>query len=77
MERLIKNIKAYFNIRLLIGIVIGAIGGYAYYYFVGCNSGTCAITSNPINSTLYGTLFGGLLFYKKSESTEDTKNPDQ
>lgn len=46
----------------LIGIVIGAFAGYAYYYFVGCASGTCAITSKPINSTLYGSLMGGLLF---------------
>lgn len=45
-----------------IGVVIGAIAGYAYYYFVGCASGTCAITSKPINSTLYGSLMGGLLF---------------
>lgn len=45
-----------------VGIVIGAIGGYAYYYFVGCASGTCAITSKPLNSTLYGSLMGGLLF---------------
>ncbi|MGO4821210.1 MULTISPECIES: DUF6132 family protein [unclassified Flavobacterium] len=45
-----------------IGIVIGAIAGYAYYHFVGCASGTCAITSKPLNSTLYGSLMGGLLF---------------
>ena len=45
-----------------IGVVIGAIAGYAYYYYVGCASGTCAITSKPINSTLYGGLMGGLLF---------------
>lgn len=44
------------------GLLIGAIAGYAYYYFVGCNSGTCAITSSPINSTIYGVLMGGLLF---------------
>ncbi|TAF67832.1 MAG: hypothetical protein EAZ55_02090 [Cytophagales bacterium] len=43
------------------GIVIGAISGYAYWYFVGCYSGTCAISSQPLNSTLYGTLMGGLL----------------
>ena len=43
------------------GIVLGAVAGYAYYHFVGCASGTCAITSNPINSTLYGSLIGGLL----------------
>lgn len=45
-----------------IGLVIGLIAGYAYYYYVGCASGTCAITSKPLNSTLYGGLMGGLLF---------------
>jgi LytS/YehU family sensor histidine kinase len=45
-----------------IGIVIGAISGYLYYHFVGCASGSCAITSKPFNSTLYGGLMGGLLF---------------
>ena len=53
----------------LIGILIGAIGGYAYYHFVGCASGTCAISSKPINSTLYGGLMGGLLanIFKKEK----------
>ena len=46
---------------LLIGGVLGAIAGYAYYYFVGCANGTCAITSNPVNSTLYGILTGGII----------------
>lgn len=45
-----------------IGIAFGAIAGYLYYYFVGCASGTCAITSKPLNSTLYGALMGGLIF---------------
>lgn len=45
-----------------VGVVVGAIAGYAYYYYVGCASGTCAITSKPLNSTLYGGLMGGLLF---------------
>lgn len=45
-----------------IGVIIGCIAGYAYYYYVGCASGTCAITSKPLNSTLYGGLMGGLLF---------------
>jgi len=47
---------------IIIGIIAGAIGGYLYYKFVGCTSGTCAITSKPINSTLYGAWMGGLLF---------------
>ncbi|BDB53462.1 DUF6132 family protein [Flavobacterium ammonificans] len=45
-----------------IGAVIGALAGYGYYFYVGCASGTCAITSKPLNSTLYGALVGGLIF---------------
>lgn len=45
-----------------IGVVVGLIAGYAYYHYVGCVSGTCSITSKPLNSTLYGGLMGGLLF---------------
>jgi C4-dicarboxylate transporter len=45
-----------------IGIAIGALAGYAYYFYVGCASGTCAITSKPLNSILYGALMGGLVF---------------
>jgi hypothetical protein len=54
----------------IIGIIAGAISGYLYYHFVGCASGTCAITSNPINSTLYGAMMGGLLFniFQKEKS---------
>jgi hypothetical protein len=44
------------------GIVVGAIAGYLYYFYVGCASGTCSITSKPLNSTLYGALMGGLVF---------------
>jgi hypothetical protein len=45
-----------------IGVVVGAITGYLYYFYVGCASGTCAITSKPLNSALYGALMGGLIF---------------
>lgn len=45
----------------IVGIVLGAIGGYLYWYFIGCNSGTCMITSSPVNSTLYGGVMGALV----------------
>jgi hypothetical protein len=48
------------NKWIIAGAALGALGGYAYYHFIGCASGTCAITSSPVNSTLYGTLMGGL-----------------
>jgi hypothetical protein len=46
----------------IIGAAIGAIAGYFYWQQVGCASGTCIITSKPINSTIYGALMGALLF---------------
>jgi hypothetical protein len=55
---------------IFIGAILGAVGGYAYYYFIGCANGTCAISSKPINSTLYGSFMGGLLFsnFQKNKS---------
>lgn len=57
MRRFILN-----NRLTLVGVVLGLLGGYLYYHFVGCASGTCPITSKPLNSTLYAALLGGLLF---------------
>lgn len=59
----------------IIGAITGAMGGFLYYYFVGCSNGTCAITSNPLNSTIYGAIMGALLFniFKKEESKTEEK----
>lgn len=56
-----SRIKKIFTVRLLIGLLGGGILGFAYYYFIGCNSGGCAITSDPYRMTAYGMLFGALL----------------
>ena len=42
----------------ILGLVVGGVLGYAYYYFIGCNTGSCAITSKPLNSTAYGMVMG-------------------
>lgn len=44
-----------------IAATVGATAGFVYWYYVGCNSGTCAITSSPINSSVYGGVMGILL----------------
>jgi hypothetical protein len=46
--------------KISLGVVLGGAVGFAYYYFIGCKSGTCAITSSPVNSTMYGVLLGVL-----------------
>ncbi len=56
--------------HLIIGILAGAISGYLYYHFVGCD-GQCLISSSPVISALYGALLGGFaanLFQKKKVS---------
>ncbi len=59
---------------MLAGAVLGALGGYLYWYFIGCSSGTCAITSSPLNSTLYGIVLGALVLslFKRKEKNENS-----
>lgn len=66
---------------LLAGVIFGTIGGYLYWYFIGCNNGTCPITSSPINSSIAGALLGGLVFTsfpnsKKNEGKNEDKDKE-
>jgi hypothetical protein len=49
------------NIPIIVGVIIGCLGGFLYWNFVDCSSGTCNITSVWYNSSLYGAVIGGLL----------------
>jgi hypothetical protein len=58
------------KILYFIGALVGGIGGFLYWKYVGCITGTCRITSSPLNSTIYFSLMGSLffaLFQKKSQ----------
>ena len=48
---------------MIIFAIVGTIGGFLYYRFVGCASGACPITSNPYISTVYGGVIGTLIGY--------------
>jgi uncharacterized membrane protein YpjA len=50
------------NWLYLVGAFVGAIAGYIYYKQVGCSTGTCMITSKPLNSTVYFAVMGALVF---------------
>lgn len=45
----------------LILLAVGAVGGFLYWKFVGCLSGTCPIKSVWYWSTLWGAAVGYLL----------------
>jgi uncharacterized membrane protein YjjB (DUF3815 family) len=55
-------------------VLAGAALGYMYYYFIGCRTGSCAITSNPLSSILYGTLFGALFVSKPKQKIQGEEN---
>jgi hypothetical protein len=48
-------------LRVVLGAIVGGGLGFAYYHFVGCTSGACPLTSNPIVSTIYGMVLGSLI----------------
>jgi hypothetical protein len=58
------------KLKLLIGIAAGAAVGFGYYFFVGCKSGTCPITSNPYISTAYGAAVGLLFAWPSKQKAE-------
>lgn len=74
MKNLIKNKYT----KLSIAAVIGSLLGFAYYYYVGCATGTCPITSNPYISTAYGAVLGLIYAFpskkKKQEESENESN---
>ena len=59
-------------IKRLLPVLGGAIIGFAYYYYIGCNSGGCPITGNPYISTIYGAILGLILAFpsKKNEKKD-------
>ena len=61
------------QVLAIIGIILGAIGGYLYWYYIGCVSGTCPITSSPIMSTIWGALLGGLLLSMFKKDKKESK----
>ena len=65
-------------IKIILYSLIGAGLGFGYYYFIGCNTGSCPITSNWEVSTLYGAGMGLILALplgkKKEEKDSSEKN---
>ncbi|MDQ3001678.1 MAG: DUF6132 family protein [Fibrobacterota bacterium] len=47
--------------RIILGIALGGVAGFAYYKLVGCSTGACPLTSNPLITTLYGAALGLLV----------------
>lgn len=46
-------------------VALGAMDGFACYYFIGCANGACPIASNPCVSAGYGALMGAALGWER------------
>jgi hypothetical protein len=71
------------NMAIIILTIVGAIGGFLYWRFVGCVSGTCPIKSKWYLMTLWGSAFGYLAGSIVVDSVRNFRNrnssvsPDQ
>lgn len=60
-------------LKLLLGVVIGALLGFLYYKVVGCPTGACPLTKTPLRSTIYGAFLG--LMVAMAGSSTATNSP--
>lgn len=49
------------TVRLIAGLVVGAILGGIVGYFGQCRGGSCPITCTPVGGIIFGALFGALI----------------
>ena len=65
----------------IVGALVGAVGGFLYWKYVGCSSGTCAIKSNWYMMIPWATVLGflagsvaGDIIRKRKKKTEQEES---
>ncbi len=61
----------------IVGFIAGAVGGFIYWKFVGCQSGTCAIKSNWYLMVPWGAVLGYLAGSVAGDIIRKKKKPKE
>jgi hypothetical protein len=60
-----KSIKEFFTTwyfwKPFLGVVVGLLAGFMYFYFVECKTVPCVITNDAYSSVLFGGFLGFFL----------------
>ncbi len=64
-----KRLWASGKVRLGLGLAIGAAAGATYALTLGCRTGTCPLTGNPLIAAAFGAWLGSSLFSPRSKSS--------
>lgn len=62
--------------KLILFAILGGVLGYGYYYYVGCTSGGCPLTSKWYVTTLYGFFAGGVFGIPGKKKKEKNENKE-
>jgi hypothetical protein len=61
--------------RTALGAAVGATGGALYAHFVGCHTGTCAITSSVWNAGIFFGVTGAIVGMPGPREAADADRP--
>ena len=62
------------TVKLIFGMLVGGALGFAAYWFIGCTTGTCPLTSNPWVSTFLGLALGAMFGFKPNSADRNTQS---
>jgi hypothetical protein len=60
-----EPVKEFFKSRpfwkAVLSIILGGVGGFLIYHFVGCKTNACAAAGNPYVTIITGSILGFLM----------------
>jgi hypothetical protein len=75
MRATLAPLRHLWHWRTALGLALGGAGGAAYSLTIGCTTGGCALTSNPVVAAVFGALVGLSLLAPAKRSVAAPQSP--